>query len=426
MTPLFVFVTAVVAALVLSFLCSLCESALLGVRPPEVERLVEQRPRVGRKLRSFQRNPDRPVSALTMLNTVGLTAGAVAAGWSFEAALGTVPLWALPVGLAAVVLLLGEALPRAVGLAAADRLAVPVTHGVALLVRLLSPLLALTQALSRGFGGERAAHAVTSIEEIRLLAALGRSQGAVGPRMAQFIEGAASLRELTVHDVMVPRGGVTVLSASRSLEDNLELIRQSGHSRFPFSPSGDLDDIEGIVLAKEVLFQARDGRDELDWSELVSPLLVVPETKPLDQVLRLFQEQRKHLAVVVDEYGGTQGVVTIEDVLEEIVGEIEDETDRVEQAIVKRADGSLACRGWAETRKVFKVLGVEEKAESVTVGGFVAELLGRVPRVDDVAVWNGLRFKVLKASARRAERVEVVPAGPDDPPPSSANAPSAA
>jgi len=411
---LLVFVTAVVAALVLSFLCSLCESVLLGVRPAEVERLVKRRPRVGRSLRSIQRKPERAITALVVVNTVALTVGALMAGWSYEGAIGDVPLWVVAVGLAVVVLLVGEAVPRAMGVVFSDRLAIPVTHAVTVLAWLVQPMLAVTRALSRGLRTKRTMQPLTSVEDIRLLAALGRSQGAVGPRMAQFIEGAASLRELTVHDVMVPRGGVVVLSASNSLEDNLELIRKSGHSRFPFSSSGDLDDIEGIVLAKELLFQARHGRDEAEWSELVSTLLVVPETKPLDEVLRLFQEKRKHLAVVVDEYGGTQGVVTIEDVLEEIVGEIEDETDRIEHAIVKRTDGSLACRGWAETRKVFKVLGVDEKADSVTVGGFVAELLGRVPRADDVAVWNGLRFKVLKASARRAERVEVLPIAPHE------------
>src|SRR5205085_7454676 len=118
---------------------------------------------------------------------------------------------------------------------------------------------------------------------------------------------------------------------------------------------------------------------EVRWDELKHPLLVVPESKPLDQALRLFQEERKHLAVVVDEYGGTQGVVTLEDVLEEIVGEIEDETDAVEKMIVKRKDGVFVCRGRAEMRKLLRALAVEERVEVVTVGGCVAGPLRRVP-----------------------------------------------
>jgi CBS domain containing-hemolysin-like protein len=127
---------------------------------------------------------------------------------------------------------------------------------------------------------------------------------------------------------MVPRGGVAFLSGADTLEENLEVIRASGHSRFPFTPTGDLDDVNGVIIAKDLLFLDRHAA--IDWEAIRMPLLVVPQTKPLDEALRLFQEERKHMAVVVDEYGGTQGVVTLEDVLEEILGkEIVDEHDKV-------------------------------------------------------------------------------------------------
>ena len=123
--------------------------------------------------------------------------------------------------------------------------------------------------------------------------------------------------------------------------------------------------------------------------------------------MRTFQDERRHLAIVVDEYGGTQGIVTLEDVLEEIVGEIEDESDRVDPSIIRRSKDSLICRGLAETRKVFELLGIEEETESVTMSGFVAELVGRIPHVGDSVERNGFRYSVLRASARRAERIEV-------------------
>ena len=109
-------------------------------------------------------------------------------------------------------------------------------------------------------------------------------------------------------------------------------------------------------------------------------MIVIPSTTPLERLLRTFQEERRHLAIVVDEYGGTQGLVTLEDVLEEIVGEIEDESDRVDPSIVRRGKDVIVCRGLAETRKVFELLGIEESTESVTMAGFVAELVGRVPQ----------------------------------------------
>jgi CBS domain containing-hemolysin-like protein len=233
---------------------------------------------------------------------------------------------------------------------------------------------------------------------------VGRREGALGPRFAEIIEGVASLRELTARDVMVPRQGVAFLSAERTFADNLAVIRDSGHSRFPFTQSGELDDVNSVVLAKDLLFA---DPAKVNWDEIRHPLLVVPEGKSLDQALRLFQEERKHLAVVVDEYGGTQGVITLEDVLEEIVGEIEDETDPIEKMIVKRGDGILVCRGRAEMRKLLRALDVDERLDVVTVSGFVAEQLRRVPVVGDEVDWKQLRFRVTKATRRRAEKIEV-------------------
>ena len=119
------------------------------------------------------------------------------------------------------------------------------------------------------------------------------------------------------------------------------------------------------------------------------------------------------MAIVVDEYGGTQGLITLEDVREELVGEIEDESDRVERFIVRRPDGALVCRGWAETRRVFEELRLEdETVDAATIGGFVADLVGRMPQTGDEVEWIGHRFKVLRASPRRAERIEIRPAQP--------------
>ena len=140
---------------------------------------------------------------------------------------------------------------------------------------------------------------------------------------------------------------------------------------------------------------------------ILRPAPFVPQSMPLEKLLLNFQEQHSHMAIVVDEYGGTEGIVTLEDVLEEIVGEIEDESDRVDPFIVRRPDESLLCRGLAETRKVFNLLGItEEDAESVSLGGFMAEKLGRIPKVGDELHVDGYRFRVLRASARRAERIK--------------------
>jgi CBS domain containing-hemolysin-like protein len=168
-----------------------------------------------------------------------------------------------------------------------------------------------------------------------------------------------------------------------------------------------LDHVKGVIFAKELLFQLREKNGLPNYEEISRPVTFIPGTVPLERLLRAFQDDRRHMAVVVDEYGGTQGIVTMEDVLEEIVGEIIDESDRVDQFIVRKGPDSLLCRGMAETRKVFELLGIEAEVEAVTLGGFITDLVGRVPRAGDEVTWEGYSLRVVRASARRVERVEV-------------------
>ena len=327
-----VFILAVGCALLFSFLCSIFESVLLSVSRGYVEGMARSGSRAGKILKRWQRNAiEVPVAAILILNTIAHTVGATMAGSSYEKVFDPSTTVIFSAVFTLAILLFTEIIPKTLGVTFANRLAAPVTLAVRALVFLLYPLLKVTSAIS-GMLTKGHRTPVTSIEEIRLLAAIGHHEGDVGPRFAQFIEGVASLRELTVNEVMVPRVSIAYLSAERSFDENIEVVRRSGHSRFPFTSSGDLDDVDGVVLAKELFFFEHDSPDgaEPEWSKLKQPLVIVPKTKTLDEVLRLVQEQRKHLAVVVDEYGGTQGVLTLEDVLEEIVGEIEDETDRIE------------------------------------------------------------------------------------------------
>jgi putative hemolysin len=401
------FVLAVTSALVFSFLCSISEAVLLSAGHAQIQRLGDAP--AGRILRKFKREIDVPLGAILILNTVANTMGAAVAGASYRAVFDESTLWLFSVLFTVSVLLFTEIVPKTVGVTFAPQLLVPVAHGVRLLVVLFKPLLLLTAGVSGLFRRGRR-RPVTSIEEIRLLAVLGRSEGALAARTAEIIEGVASLKELTAYDVMVPRTAVVYLSGHRTLEENLNLIRRTGHSRFPFTPDGNLDHVAGIVLTKDLMFQLHETPEDPAFERLLGPLLPVPGGMPLERLLRMFQQERRHLAVVVDEYGGTQGIVTLEDVLEEIVGEIEDESDRVNVSVVRRPDGTLACRGWAETRKVFDLLAIDDQdVETVSLGGFMADLLGRVPRAGDTVQWRGHAFTVLRATPRRAEHIEVRP-----------------
>ncbi|MGC4087462.1 MAG: hemolysin family protein [Polyangiaceae bacterium] len=391
-------------SLLVSFACSVAESVVLSISHAQIQALGKSR--AGRILRQFKREVDVPIAAIVAFHTVAHTVGASVCGAMYVDVFNEHTLWVFSLTFTILVLVFSEIIPKTLGVTFIPQFAVPVAYGVSGLVLVLKPVIWLTNSFARLLRGGHQAPS-TSIDEIRLLVAFGRNEGALGGRVADMIEGAARLRELTAYDVMVPRSQVIFLSGERDLEENLAVIKRSGHSRFPFTVDGNLDKVEGVVLTKELFFALRERDDAVDFQDLAGPLIVVPTSAPLEKVLRTFQDERRHMAIVVDEYGGTQGIITLEDVLEEIVGEIEDESDRVDPSIVRRGAGFYSCRGSAETRKVFELLGIEEESPMVTLAGFVADLVGRVPRVGDSVEWESHRFTVTRASARRAERIEV-------------------
>ncbi len=399
-----VFVLAVSIALVCSFLCSISEAVLLSIGHADVESM--RGTRGGEILRRFKRDIDAPIAAILIVNTVAHTVGSTVAGASYSRVFAPDTLWVFSAIFTVAVLVLTEILPKTIGVTFARRLGPAVAIGVAASVILLKPILAVTRHISSWLTRDHA-KPVTSLEEISLLASLGHSDGVIGPKAAGIIEGAARLRQLTVREVMVPREAIVALSGAESVAANLERVRRSGHSRLPFSPDGDLDRIEGVVLVKDLLYALRDG-EAIDWAALIRPLVVLPDTTALSAALRRFQEEHRHLGIVVDEYGGTSGIVTLEDVLEQLVGEIRDETDRVGHLVRRDDEGALLCRAWAPLGRVLAAQGLDPSSVAPgTVGGFVADELGRVPVTGDRLRWRDLEFEVQRASPRRAELVRV-------------------
>ena len=415
------FVAAVSLALVGSFLCSIMESVLLTIGPADVESLVRKGKRSGRLLQDFKRRIDLPIAAILIVNTVAHTVGASVAGATYQNAFDSETLWAFTAIFTVSILLFTEIIPKTLGVTYAKRLASPVAYAIKALTVVLQPLVKLSEFISRSLRPDET-DPVTSMEEIRLLTRLGRKEGVVGPRTAGMIVGATWLSKMRAHDVMVARQGVSFLSGKRSQQQNLEMLRASGHSRLPYSPTDDLDDVTGIVLAKEVFFRLTDKPDEpVDWDALAHEPLVVPESKRLNSLLRDFQDKRRHMAIVVGEYGNVEGIVTLEDVIEEIVGEIIDESDRDIEEMWPRDDGSLDALGSMEMRKLGQHFGFEWVSDSdiTSVGGLVSELLGRIPAQGDAVEWKGYRLEVLSATKRRAERIRISPMG-DGTGPSSA------
>lgn len=406
-----VFVLAVSVALVVSFLCSIFEAALLSIGHAQIEGLERAGKASGRILKRFKRDIDAPIAAILIANTIAHTIGASVAGASYVDVFPPHTLWIFTIVFTVAVLVFTEIIPKTAGVIHSRRLAGPVAWGILVLTVVLKPFVRVTEGLTRRIRGGRRP-SVTSVEEIRLLASLGRSEGAVGERTARMILGATELGDLRARDVMVPRPRVVLLSGARSRAENLQTIRRSRYSRFPFSPTGEMDDVTGIVLAKDVRDRLHDDPEApLPFEELAREPLLVPFSMPLIRLLVSFQRGRNHMALVVSEHAGIDGIVTLEDVLEEIVGDIVDESDRHEEGLTREPDGSILADAALETRKVMHHLGRDwtPDPEVTSVGGLVTRELGRVPRRGDVVEWRGLRFEVLASTPRRPVRIRITP-----------------
>ena len=406
-----VFTTAVSIVLIVSFLCSIFESVLLSINHAQIAALAAKHRGAGRLLAGFKREIDVPIAAILIVNTAAHTIGATVAGASYQQVFSGETLWLFTIVFTLAVLLLTEIVPKTLGVTFARTLARPVAHGIFALTASLRPLVRLSGLISRALRGNRQIP-VTSIEEIRLLTALGRSEGVVGVKTAEMIVGASRLRQLTASDVIVPRTQVTFLSAKQDRDNVLETLKQSGFSRFPFTYTNKLDQASGTVFARELLFWLQaNPEQEIDWAGLVHEPLIIPEQKPLNSLLWTFQQVNRHQALVVDEYGDLKGIVTLEDVLEEIVGEIADESDPVTEDIWPQQDGSLYVRASLDLRRLCNQLNIEWSAdtEATTLGGLLADHLGRVPVKGDTIEWRGYSLEVLAASERRAESIAIRP-----------------
>ncbi|MCC6610278.1 MAG: CBS domain-containing protein [Burkholderiales bacterium] len=226
-----------------------------------------------------------------------------------------------------------------------------------------------------------------------------------------MIEGALSVSELKVRDVMVPRAQMDVLDINDTPDRFVPHVIATAHSRFPVIDRN-RDHVIGILLAKDLL-RYYAGEEEFNVREMLRPAVFVPESKPLNALLRDFRATRNHIAIVVDEYGGVAGLVTIEDVLEQIVGEIEDEYDfdEVEDNIVREKSGRWRVKAQTEIADFNTNFGTRfPDEEHDTIGGLVISQFGRLPKRGETVVAGGLRFQVLRADSRRlyALRVERV------------------
>ena len=248
-----------------------------------------------------------------------------------------------------------------------------------------------------------------SQKDIESIIDVGEEEGVINQEEHEMIQGIFELKQAVVREVMVPRMDIKCVPREATINDVVDLIISEGHSRIPIF-DGKIDNIVGIVYAKDLLaFWGKDEK-EIPLEKVMRQPYFIPETKKLEELLREFKVKRVHMAIVVDEYGGLLGLVTIEDLIEEVFGEIEDEYDqRVEGRIVRLGDGSVSVDGKLEIEELERYFDVEIHKENFeTVGGFIFHLLGRVPEPGERVDFDSLSMIIESADGMRIERVRII------------------
>ncbi len=403
--------------LIASMFFSSSETAITSFGERRARQLMEEGTRQGRIMSFWVREPVRVLSTILVGNNlVNTLLGSVITAFAIRhLADGEYGRYAVPIAVVAatgILLIFGEITPKAFGRLYSQRFAVPALMVLAVLARIMSPVIWLLTQITNSMLPKAARqddvppfHRVTQ-GELDYLVKVGQEEGSIPAEQAALLRGIFRFEDKVVRDIMVPRDRLTAVDLCWDVNRVQDLAASSGHSRMPVY-EGNLDTIRGILHIKQLVGRKGQGPEVL--REVVRPPMFVSESLLIQDLLRRFKEQRIHLAIVVDDAGHTVGVVTLEDVLEQIVGQIFDETDRAPQQLGNDGMGPHYLDGQASLRTVEELLGIElEEMEGVSsIGDLLTQLAGQIPIAGSVVVWDGLRFKVLAADDRHVIRVSV-------------------
>ncbi len=249
-------------------------------------------------------------------------------------------------------------------------------------------------------------------KEIQSILEAGEERGFITRQEGEMIESIFEFKDTLAREIMVPRVDITCVAMDSPITDIIGVILERGHSRLPVYEDN-IDNIQGILLAKDLLVFWNKPDDQIDIRTVLRPAFFIPEAKKISDLLRDFVEKKIQIAIVIDEYGGTSGLITIEDILEEIVGEIYDEYDTQEARLQPQEDGSVIVDARLEIEELADYFGIEvPEGEFESVGGLLIHHLGKVPQVGDTVVTQDLEFTVTAADERRVKQIRVRPLSP--------------
>ena len=409
----------------LAALASGTETALTSVGRLRVRFLAEQGSHAAQILQRLRADPNRFLSTVLFTNTLALILASTAAALMSDSIFsrigvpGGLRLWLTlltSVVLSIVLLIVAEVTPKTLAISNAERWSLAAAGPVDRIASFLGPVLWAVTLISRGLTGGRAARApYLTEEELLTVLHVSEEQGVIEEQEHQMIHGIIEIGDKTVREIMIPRTDIVAVDREAGLRDIVRLFKQYRHTRMPVYEEN-IDHVIGLIHTKDLLlFYTLSSSQKFDMDRVLRPIEFTPEQKKVDELLNEMRLKKVHMMIVVDEYGGTAGMVTLEDMLEEIVGEIRDEYDTAEQdqlVIVNEHEARVDAGFPLEELNERLHLGIEESGDYDSVGGYVHAMLGKIAEAGDSFQSGRAKWIVEKVKGRRIETVRLVSEAP--------------
>lgn len=395
---MFIFIVSVTSAIVISFLCSLMEATLLSVTPSQHARLKANYPKIGHLWQGFKDRIDRPLTVILLLNTSANTIGAMIAGAEFETAFGSNGLAVFSVLFTYVILQFSEILPKALGVRYNTTIAVFMAYPVYWLSKLFNPLIMMIQLINRPFQSRAAHHEPDKLDEISALAGEARHSRQLDAQQERIIHTIAYLDEEPIEDVMIPVESITFLSSDMSPAEALVAAHLDPHTRFPVCEEWNKDRILGYVNFKELVYHLSVNPNDTTLRSIIRPVFLASPKHSANDLLQVFVNRHEHIAVVRSDDGDTVGMVTMEDLIERMLGkELGDEFDKP-PAMLHALSGNLWMVGGgvpiARLSKRLQYLLPCPEPETTIFSDWLTEQFGKPPSVGDVINIADFQFTV--------------------------------
>jgi len=408
---LIITLVAMIILLLLGSAMSASETALTSANKLRLQYLSEKGNRRAKTASDVSSDTDRLLSALLIgLNIVVIVSTSLVTAF-FIKLFGNKGILISAIVWTVITLIFGDIIPKTIAAKIPVRSSLRLATFVKILIILLTPFTWIFKKISNVtiypiVKKLKEDEPSVTEEDIKSLASLGEREGIIEEMEKEIIHNVLEFTDSVVHEVMVPRVDMIGVDKNAATADVINTIKESGHSRIPVFED-DIDNIIGVIYAKDILIYAKEGK-ELKITEIMRPVHFVPETKKIVELLAEMQKLKVHIAVALDEYGGTSGLVTVEDLLEEIVGEIQDEYDQELPKIVKIDENNFLIGGGASIEEVIEETGLPvSQGEFDTMGGFIFSYIGRVPKQGEEIKINDYKITVTSVISKRIAQVKL-------------------